>query len=174
MRITGGENRNIKIKVPQGILPTQDSVRLAIFNILGEKIKGARFVDLFAGSGAVGIEALSRGASKVTFVEYSSKIVKILKENIRNTCLPCLAGRQAGYCDKTEVLVKDACNVLIDEFDILFADPPYNKGYLTTIIQNYKSKGILILEHSKYEEIKTGRNYKFGDTVITFIEYGVQ
>lgn len=167
MRITGGELKNIRIQVPQGIRPTQDNVRLAIFNILGEKIRGARFVDLFAGSGVIGIEALSRGAEKVFFVDHSQKVIRILKENIRNT----------GYYDKAEVLVKDACNVVVNEFDILFADPPYNKNYLSKIIQNYKTcGGILILEHSKHEEIdippSTGqvvRDYKFGDTVITFL-----
>ena len=167
MRITGGELKNIQIKVPQGIRPTQDNVKLAIFNVLGEKIKGAKFVDLFAGSGAVGIEALSRGAGKITFVDNSIKVIKILKENIRTT----------GYLNKTEILVKDARNILIDEFDILFADPPYDKGYLTKIIQNYLpteqvgkcKKSILILEHSKYEEIGIGRNYNFGDAVLTFL-----
>ena len=170
MRITGGELKNIRIKVPQGIRPTQDNVRQAIFNILGEKIKGKKFVDLFAGSGAVGIDALSRGAEKTTFVDNSRKVIKILKENLETI----------DYSAKAEIVVKDARNILIDDFDILFADPPYDKGYLIKVLNNYlpaeqtgkSKKCILILEHSKYEVIEIGRNYNFGDAVLTFIESG--
>ena len=73
MRITGGIHRGRVIKVPDGleVRPTQDRVREALFNIIQNEIKGARFLDVFAGSGAVGLEALSRGASSATFVEQS-------------------------------------------------------------------------------------------------------
>ena len=73
LRIAGGAHRGRRLAVPQGARPTQDRVREALFSIWGERVRGARFLDLFAGSGAVGIEALSRGAATATFVESDAR-----------------------------------------------------------------------------------------------------
>ena len=90
MRITGGEfgGRNLKVPKTDAIRPTQDRVREALFNIIQCEIAGADFLDLFAGSGAVGLEALSRGAKSVTFVEANRKHITILNENLNLLCSP--------------------------------------------------------------------------------------
>lgn len=174
MRITGGEAKSRIIKVPQGIRPTQDKVRAAIFDILGERVVDTVFVDLFAGSGSVGIEALSRGARKVIFVEKSRRTLRILKENLK----------LLNYTTKSKVIEKDALKVKVGECDIIFADPPYDKGLANKVMnlfsQGRKATGepswftlysgkVLVLEHSKREKIEAGKHYKFGDTILTFI-----
>ena len=172
MKIISGEVKKRKIEVPKGIRPTQDKVRAMIFDVLGEEIKGAKFLDLFAGSGAIGIEALSRGAEEVIFVEQSKKIREVLKENIRSL----------GYLNKTKIISKDALKwlsivhkkLIIENYDIIFADPPYNKGWVEKLLRLINTEfcldGILfIIEHSKHEPINIGKHYKFGDTVTTFI-----
>ena len=82
MRILTGEFRSRLIEMPKGIRPTQQKVRKAVFDILSERVKGAAFLELFAGSGAVGIEAFSNGAEEVVFVENDRKILKALKNNL--------------------------------------------------------------------------------------------
>ncbi|MDI6840352.1 MAG: 16S rRNA (guanine(966)-N(2))-methyltransferase RsmD [bacterium] len=163
MRITGGEVGGRRIKVPRGIRPTQDKVRTAIFNILGDRIKDVKFVDLFAGSGSVGIEAISRGASEVIFVEKSRKVVSVLNENLKSL----------GYMEKSKVINGDALKVKLKTPDIIFADPPYDMGFAKKVIDLWLiSKRLLILEHSKHEKVDLGTHYTFGDTVITLIVGG--
>ncbi|MBI4722172.1 MAG: 16S rRNA (guanine(966)-N(2))-methyltransferase RsmD [Candidatus Stahlbacteria bacterium] len=168
MKITGGENKGRILKAPRSIRPTQDKVRATIFNVLSEKVSGSTFFDLFAGSGAVGIEALSRGASKTIFVEQSKKVISVLKENLESL----------DYSDKARIITKDALrlfNSLTLELSnspiIIFADPPYNEGYVEKILQNIPiiANRMLIIEHSKHEPIQVGKHYKSGDTILTFI-----
>ena len=122
MRITGGIHRGRILKVPEGIevRPTQDRVREALFNILMHDIAGARFLDLFAGSGAVGLEALSRGASSVTFVEQNARHVAFIRSNA------------AMLKVAPEIVSADAYIYLSSfsgtPFDIAYADPPYALG----------------------------------------------
>ena len=124
MRITGGEfrGRTLKVPVSDAIRPTQDRVREALFNILAPEIAGAEFLDLFAGSGAVGLEALSRGAKAVTFVEASRRHAGTLRENAE-------ACRVTGA---TNVVVRDCYRWIASYagpgFTIGFADPPYALG----------------------------------------------
>ena len=122
MRITGGIHRGRILKVPEGIevRPTQDRVREALFNILMHDIAGARFLDLFAGSGAVGLEALSRGASSATFVEQNARHVAFIRANaVMLKVAP-------------EIVSADAYLYLSafsgTPFDIAYADPPYALG----------------------------------------------
>ena len=168
MRITGGIDKGRILKAPRTIRPTQDKIRETIFNVLGEKVSGAIFFDLFAGSGAVGIEALSRGAKGAVFVEQSKKVISVLKENLESL----------GYSDKARIITKDALklfNSLTLELPnspiIIFADPPYNEGYVERIMKNIPivADRILIIEHSKHEPITIGKHYKAGDTIKTFI-----
>jgi 16S rRNA (guanine966-N2)-methyltransferase len=166
VKIIGGEKRGRVIKVPPTIRPTQDKVRAVIFNVLGKDIVGAKFMDLFAGSGMVGIEALSRGAREVFFIEYSMRVVKILKENIKSL----------EYRDKSVIIKKDVFKFLAnykpEESFIIFADPPYNKGMVSKLFQSLRIyKNLLIIEHSKHEPIDAGRHYRAGDTIVTFINY---
>lgn len=122
MRITGGIHRGRVLKVPEGmeVRPTQDRVREALFNILMHDIAGARFLDLFAGSGAVGLEALSRGAASVTFVELSARHISFIRSNAAMLKLA------------PEIVQADAYRYVSEfsgaPFDIAYADPPYALG----------------------------------------------
>lgn len=120
MRVTGGVLRGREIRVPKsGVRPTQDMVRHALFSILGARTVGCRFLDLFAGSGAVGIEAWSRGASFVCWVEKSRATSACLKGNVDLLC----DGQGMVWGGDVLSFVKKS---LVDEgFDIVFCDPPY-------------------------------------------------
>ena len=149
MRITGGEfgGRNLKVPKTDAIRPTQDRVREALFNIIQCEIAGADFLDLFAGSGAVGLEALSRGAKSVTFVEANRKHIAILKENlgslgsssvsVGSSSVGAGIARPMATLNDTTVVAADAYRWIEryagPGFSIGFADPPYalgeEKGY---------------------------------------------
>lgn len=126
MRITGGVYAGRNLTMPKGprIRPTQDQVRQALFNILGEQVQGARVIDLFAGTGGLGIEALSRGAAHVTFWERSGFCVSAIEENVKK-----LLGPEAwGSCsilkaDVFTTLPKLAAKGKL--FDLVLLDPPY-------------------------------------------------
>ena len=132
MRITGGEfgGRNLKVPKSDAIRPTQDRVREALFNILQFDVPGSDFLDLFAGSGAVGIEALSRGAASVTFVEQNRTHLKVLNENL--AMLNAVPSRLSATGAGTSVVAADAYRYLSaysgPGFSIAFADPPYALG----------------------------------------------
>ena len=122
MRITGGIHRGRILKVPDGleVRPTQDRVREALFNILMHDIAGARFLDLFAGSGAVGLEALSRGAAAATFVELNARHISFIRTN-------------AAMLKVSPQIVQTDANAYVASFagapfDIAYADPPYAAG----------------------------------------------
>lgn len=120
MRITGGEIGGRLLKAPRsGLRPTQDRVRASLFSILGERVPGARFLDLFAGTGAVGIEAWSRGAAAVCWVESAPAVVRCLEENVRTLC----AGQ--GRIVRGEVLKVLRPGFAEPPFDLVYADPPY-------------------------------------------------
>lgn len=120
MRIIAGKAGRIAIKVPSAVArPTTDYVRQAIFSILGERLENGRVLDLFAGSGALGLEALSRGASTCTFVDESRQSTAVIGENLQKARL------DGGHVVKSDVagfLKRDAAS-----YDLIFADPPYWK-----------------------------------------------
>ena len=123
MRIIAGKAGRMSIKVPQAVTrPTTDFVRQAMFSILGDLVTGARVADLFAGSGALGLEALSRGARSCIFVDQSPQAVRVLKENVQRTEL------HAASIVSSDVLTwlkRDR-----GSYDLVFADPPYVKSPL--------------------------------------------
>ncbi|MFA7173280.1 MAG: 16S rRNA (guanine(966)-N(2))-methyltransferase RsmD [Kiritimatiellia bacterium] len=122
MRITGGEFCGRKLRVPAGdrVRPTQDRVREALFSILMHKIEGAFFIDLYAGSGAVGLEALSRGAEHVIWLEKEPRHIKLLRSNLDALALE----RGEVVCAEVERWLQTAgCGLAAD---IAFADPPYS------------------------------------------------
>ena len=124
MRISGGEFCGRKLKVPPGekVRPTQDRVREALFSILMSVVPDAVFIDLFAGSGAVGLEAFSRGARRVTWVEKDPRNVALLKENIA----ALVPGQgEVACCEVARWLKGPGCGRLAD---VAFADPPYAAG----------------------------------------------
>ena len=145
MRITGGEfgGRNLKVPKSDAIRPTQDRVREALFNIIQCEIAGADFLDLFAGSGAVGLEALSRGAKSATFVESNRRHLAILRENLET-----IAGRTGD--GRRETVAADVYRWLSSYsgpgFSIGFADPPYalgeEKGY-ASVLETLAARGII-------------------------------
>lgn len=122
MRIIAGKAGRIAIKVPSAVArPTTDFVRQAVFNIISEKVENARVLDLFAGSGALGLEALSRGAASCTFVDEHRQAVNVITENLKKASLT------GGHAVKSEVigfLKRDAAS-----HDLIFADPPYWKHH---------------------------------------------
>ncbi|MDI6728614.1 MAG: 16S rRNA (guanine(966)-N(2))-methyltransferase RsmD [Thermodesulfovibrionales bacterium] len=182
MRISGGiaKGRRVGLRkafVKKGeedeLRPTSAKVRQAIFNILGDRIINAVFLDLYAGTGAVGIEALSRGAGKVFFVDDNSLRISIIKE---------LIGK-FGFKDRAEV-VKDRASNFIKKsesvFDIIFVDPPYASGELDMVLPLIDERGILgdngvvIAEHSSKKKLLSEigslrliKTYKYGDTSLT-------
>ncbi len=144
MRVTGGEfcGRTLHVPKSDAIRPTQDRVREALFNMLQTETPGADFLDLFAGSGAVGIEALSRGANSVTFVEQNGKHLESLKKN--------LASLDPRGEKRTQIVRADANRYLGSYagagFSIGFADPPYalgeEKGY-ASVLKTLAEKGVV-------------------------------
>ena len=175
MRIISGEKKGTRLfsLKKRKIRPTSDKVKGAIFNILSS-VEDKKILDLFAGSGALGIEALSRGAEQVVFVDSSFASLDLVRKNLE----------KLGLKDKGMLLKKDVLRFLKDKFegrfDLILADPPYGKGLCQKILEILAEKdylnadGILVIEHHKKEKIEKVENLillqekKYGDTVVSF------
>jgi len=177
MRIIAGSARGVRLgPVPNGVRPTSDRVREAIFNTLGQFFDGGKVLDLYAGSGALGIEALSRGCEKVVFVEKNKRAARVIQENLQ----------RVGLAEKGEVLRGDVTEVLgqfVSEqhkFHLIFADPPYKIlpreiwGILERLTALLAPDGRVVLESGdpRAETIKNlkGVSRRYGGTVVTFFE----
>lgn len=144
MRITGGEFRGRTLKVPRGdrVRPTQDRVREALFSMLQNELPGSRFLDLFAGTGSVGIEALSRGAAEVVGVEGNRGVHRLTQENVT-----AIAGEAASIrvvCSDVPHWIKGPGRSAA--FDIVYADPPYadaNGDGLSSLASLLASQGTI-------------------------------
>ncbi|MEW6192657.1 MAG: 16S rRNA (guanine(966)-N(2))-methyltransferase RsmD [Bacillota bacterium] len=178
MRVIGGSAKRRRLLTPPGrsIRSTADRVKEALFNILAAKTPGARFLDLFAGTGSVGIEALSRGAARVVFVERSPRALTIIRENLRRT----------GFGDRAVVFAQDALVALSvlgrrgEQFDVIYIDPPYGRGYEAKALAVIGSRGLLapggvaISESDcrdnspEVENLTLFRRERYGDTVLSF------
>lgn len=172
MRIIAGKAGRIAIKVPSAVArPTTDFVRQAVFSILGEKVENARVLDLYAGSGALGLEALSRGAATCTFVDEHRQATRVIVENLSKARL------DGGHAVNSEVqlyLKRDAAS-----YDLIFADPPYwkyhgDKDHVTDLLNSglvpprLAPDGWLIAEISSHQ-----KSPECGDfTLIARREYG--
>ncbi|MGH2331028.1 16S rRNA (guanine(966)-N(2))-methyltransferase RsmD [Thermoanaerobacter mathranii] len=179
MRIIAGKLRGRKIKSIEGneVRPTADRVKESLFNILMNKIEGSVFLDLFAGTGNIGIEALSRGAQFCYFVDKSLKSVKCIRENVAELNLIPFA--KILHRDVLKVIeILDQSNT---KFDIIFLDPPYYQNLAEkTLIKLGKAKllkrgGIIIAEHHKNDKVKETygnlvkiRENKYGETILSF------
>jgi len=182
MRIIAGNYRGRKLKSPPSLTtrPTSDRLRETLFNILAPRVAGARFLDLCAGTGAVGLEALSRGAAQVTFVDQSRRMSALIKENCK------ALGIDDG---EFEVVAAGASDFLRrhakeskQPFDIIFFDPPYAMDYsIVSFVGEPGSilaaEGLLIVEHYKKKELAEdfGHLHRFrqvrqGDSVLSFYE----
>jgi len=182
MRIIGGEAKGRQLHFLSGSKerPTSDFLREALFNLLGP-LKDKIFLDLFSGSGSVGLEAASRGVQEVCFVEKNKDLVTVIKRNIQTCCLD------------------EICNVIADDieralpwfskkhcaFDIIFADPPYNRKLIRATIallnryQILKDGGLIVIQHSVKESFDEDMvNYiqltdqrKYGENALTFLKW---
>ena len=167
IRITGGENRSRLLETPNTSLtkPTMDKVRAAVFNALGDVVRNARILDLFAGSGSYGFESLSRGAKESTFVDVSYDAIKSIKKNAENL------NRKNVAIFNNDVL--EFLNQNSQEFDIIFADPPYKFDIYENVVKTLLERkilaegGIIVLESERELKIdetkfKSVRFYKYG------------
>lgn len=179
MRIITGIAKGRRILAPEGIetRPTSDRVKEALFNIIQYKIDGSIILDLFAGTGNLGLEAVSRGAQRCVFIEHNRNTYKILLRNIE----------YLGFNGKSEAYNQDAFTALKilarreEKYDIIFLDPPYGKGYIEKAIELIShfdllsDEGIIASEHDKTDELpekvgllKVYRSERYGRTKITF------
>ena len=157
MRVIGGKMRGTNLDSPKDrrVRPTTDRIKESLFNIIAADLYECRFLDLFSGSGGIGIEALSRGAEKAVFVDRDKKSVSVIRDNLRATRLEERA--QVMNCDIASAISK--LGSLGEKFDIIFMDPPYNKGFventLTYIVrENILSEtGYIIAEQSREDEV---------------------
>ncbi len=148
MRIVGGtlKGRTLVPFNEQNIRPTSDMVRESLFNILQGEISGSKFLDLFAGTGAMGIEAYSRGADKVVFCDLSKDSVSVIMKNL-SKC-------KIDGDKKIQVLLTDSVDYVkrAEKFDVVFIDPPYKSNLITELsphLFNLIDDGIIIIESEK-------------------------
>ena len=171
MRIVGGKFAGRDLESPNDfrVRPTAEPVRAAIMDALGPRLKGARVLDLFAGTGALGLEALSRGAASADFVETRGSSLHALKANVA-----LLRAR-----DRTRVFKKDAlpfAGALAENtYDIAFVDPPYESRMLDRVIEGWlatRFAPVLVAEHAATHKLPKGAKQKqFGETSVSF--YGL-
>jgi 16S rRNA (guanine966-N2)-methyltransferase len=178
MRIIAGLAKGRRLKCPRGqrTRPTSDRVRESIFSILGDRIAGSRILDLYAGTGAMGLEAMSRGAQSAVFIERDPLAVGSLKENI----LAC------GFQGRTVVTRSPVVPYLRSAdfgtgFDVVFADPPYGgrEATLTLMALAKRAKSLqgclIVLEHAREDavtsplpDLQVVENRRYGSTALTF------
>jgi 16S rRNA (guanine966-N2)-methyltransferase len=180
MRIISGRLKGRRLLTPaKGLLrPTSDRVKESMFNILGKEVEGKLVLDLFAGTGNLGIEALSRGARKAHFVEISRVALRLIRRNL-------------SLCeveDLSEILLKDvvqALRILKKKrvaFDLILMDPPYEKGLIQRTLEKlntemiYHADSLLVIEHTRREPLPelSGswhliRQRRIGDTILSFL-----
>lgn len=174
MRIISGSRRGRKLVSFSGdsIRPTTDRVKESVFNLIQEYVAGSKVLDLFGGSGALSLEALSRGAKRAVIVDCDKRSVGVIKENIKIT----------GFLENAEVVFQKAeayLKIAEEKFDIIFLDPPYNKGFVTPLLSLISKrhilseKGIVVLEsdfgdeHGEAEGLDILKQRKYGRTFIT-------
>jgi len=177
MRIIAGANKGRRLKAPtwSGLRPTSDKVRETLFNILAARVPGARVLDVFAGSGAVGLEALSRGASRAVFIEQDRRAAALIADN-------------AELCGVPErcAIIRDAAGRVLqkpidgDPFDLVILDPPYDFAALSEVIAAAASHlapgGLLVLEHAARRNVpmvsgtEAVRTVRSGDSALTMFE----
>ena len=175
MRVITGKARGVQLKTPDGLQtrPTADRVKEACFSIIQFDLPGAKVLDLFGGTGQLGIEALSRGASSGVFVDASDKACALIRENLKRTRMENQG--QVVRSDYMEYLKRTK-----EKFNIIFLDPPYAEVYLEnslnliTQIDILQSNGIIITERPlgkdlpwEYEGFLRSRDYKYGKTLLT-------
>jgi len=181
MRVAGGNEKGRRLKgaVSPGTRATTERVRAAIFNILDPELyQGGRVLDLFAGSGSLGIEALSHGAAWADFVEWDRRQSAVIASNLETTGLA-----SQGQVHRLDVL--QAIQTLPGAYDLVLMDPPYKMGGLDSLLEKIASQaglvvhgGVVIAGHSKREDLKQTygplrltSHRRYGDNVVDFFVY---
>ncbi|HEV2146197.1 MAG TPA: 16S rRNA (guanine(966)-N(2))-methyltransferase RsmD [Longimicrobiaceae bacterium] len=171
MRIVAGEWGGRRITAPPGSAtrPTTDRVREAWMSAVADRIPGARVLDLFAGSGALGLEALSRGAEHAVFVENAPGALRALRANLD----------ALGAGPRADVARLDAMRFVgglgAGAFDLAFADPPYGRGLAAALLERFAEvpfAGLLCVEHARGDalpDLPGARTRRYGDTSLTFV-----
>lgn len=177
MRISSGSSKGRKLHAPPGldVRPTSDKVKQALFNILSDRVEGASFLDLYAGVGSVGIEALSRGAAEVTFIEKSKRHIDYLKKNLS---LGSFEGRHKIFCSEAVSFLRKKGRAR--PFDFVFVDPPYQGEEIEKTLpllgegDMITADGLVIIQHfhKKVLPEQVGllrflRKYKYGETILS-------
>lgn len=181
VRISGGIYRGRQLQVPRvGVRPTKDMVRQALFSVLGESITGKRVLDVFAGSGVIGLEAISRGAAGAAWVESDKQTFRLLRKNVEEIC----GEDTARSCFNGNALVWLKSNHPPKAFDLIVADPPYDPpegtswaALLLELLANsekLKPEGLFVMEqradqpvidNSRWNRLKEG---KYGETLLIY------
>ena len=179
MRIIAGTAKGIRLKTPKGMntRPTADRVKESMFGILAANVVDAEVLDLFAGTGNLGLEALSRGAASATLVDKNIQSIKIIMENAILTDL----ARAAVICREDVMTALRRLQASAKSFDLIFCDPPYNLGLAPKVLswldatEVLRDGGIFVLEHSRHEKLPEGlkrivayRSEFYGETVVSF------
>ena len=175
MRVITGKARGTQLKTPEGLQtrPTTDRVKEALFSSIHFEIPGASVLDLFGGTGQLGIEALSRGAKSAVFVDASENACKLIRENLKRTRM-----EQEGRVVRSDYL--DYLSKCRDKYNIIFLDPPYAEVFLEnalkriTEIDILQSGGIIVAERPlgkelpwEFEGYSRSKDYKYGKTLLT-------
>lgn len=165
-RVIAGQFGGRRLVTPADarVRPTADRVREAWFSILGDRVVGARVVDLYAGSGALGLEALSRGATSVTFVELSPASLAAIEANVA----------ALGVAERVTVLRRDVTRFVakleVGAFDIALADPPYRHEGARRLLERFLAvpfAELLAIEHGADQPLDGGDTRRYGDTMIS-------
>ena len=180
MRVIAGKfkGRNLKSPPSMQVRPTSDRLRETLFNVIAARVPDARFLDLCAGSGAVGIEAMSRGAAHATFVDRSRRSCQLIESNL-NLCGVAEEQRDIFCSEVTEFLTHTSSQTA-DRWDVVYFDPPYKQDYLPTLeilgsSQLLNDDGLLVVEHHHKTELPDTvgklhrtRVLKQGDSSLSF------
>jgi len=175
MRVVSGRARGVGLKTPEGLQtrPTADRVKEALFSIIQFDLPGARVLDLFGGTGQLGIEAISRGAKSAVFVDHSDKACRLIRENISR----CKFEQEAMVVCADYLQYLSFCN---NTFDIILLDPPYAETFLENALKKIseidilQSGGIIVAERPLGKEFSEdfpgfvrSKDYKYGKTLLT-------
>lgn len=175
MRVITGKARGVTLKTPDGLQtrPTTDRVKEALFSIINFDIPGSRVLDLFGGTGQLGIEALSRGAKSAVFVDAGEPACRLIRENLKRTKLEA-----DGRVVRSDYLAY--LNRCREQFDIVFLDPPYAEVFLENSLKRIaeidilQSNGIIVTERPlgkdlsvEMEGFTRSKDYKYGNTLLT-------
>jgi 16S rRNA (guanine(966)-N(2))-methyltransferase RsmD len=176
MRIIAGTHKGRRLKTPDwpGLRPTSDRLRETLFNVVAARVPGARVLDAYAGTGAVGIEALSRGAREVVFVEHDERARRLIETNLRG------CGVSTG-CAIVARAFRQAGRALREPFDLVFLDPPYDSADVAEALdvagRCMTRDGLLVLEHAARRDapeqvpgLARVRRIVAGDSALSFYE----